>query len=267
LVASDPSLKGRITINIVEPDGTVYWYIRFNTLLDEATVCKKTMNITDTKGYILNSLITYDATRNLIILNPMDLYRPNENYILNISKKVRSLSGKYLKKPVHIMFKLVNNKMTEFEILKSTAEVPKPRKKPHSVKREEIKELMDARAIAAGKERVSKKNEVKPTLPYGTIGIKIHLSAIGLLLMVASLFTQNTNIILGGMALAVLGLAHVLLQLRKKTVLSSLNYAFGVSRFNKGNYQQAQKLFERAITQDPRNDLAEYAADKVEHYV
>jgi Flp pilus assembly protein TadD len=85
--------------------------------------------------------------------------------------------------------------------------------------------------------------------------------------MVASLFTQNAYFIMGGMALAISGLVHVIIQTRKKTVLSSLNYAIGASRFNNGNYRHAQKSFTKAAKLNPRNELAEYALGKVKYYI
>ncbi|MDR2168341.1 MAG: hypothetical protein LBE35_10925 [Clostridiales bacterium] len=264
LKSTDPKLRSRISTNITDPGGAVYWYIRFNTVLDGESVSKHTMNVTDTKGYILNSIITYDATRNLIVLNPMDLYRQNEYYILNISKKVRSAKGNPLKRSVHILFKLVNNEITEFEMLQSTA-VPKARKKPASLKRKEIQELMRVKTYSQDVD--VKKNVGSPTLPFGAIGVKIHWAVIGLLLMVGSMFVQQTFVILGAMSLAALGMLHVLLQLRKKPIKSSLAYTVGVVRFNGGKYKKAQKSFRRATSLNPGNELAEYALNKVEYYL
>jgi hypothetical protein len=264
LRASDPKLASRISTNITDPGGAVYWYIRFNTLLDGESVSKHTMNVTDTKGYILNSIITYDARRNLIVLNPMDLYRQNEYYILNISKKVRSAKGRPLAKSVHILFKLVNNEISEFEMLQSTA-VPKPRKKPASLKRKEIQELLRTKTYSNKVDM--EKNIGSATLPFGPLGVKIHWAVIGLVLMLGSIFVQNTTVIIVAMTLAALGMIHVLMQLRKRTVKSSLAYTMGVIRFNSGKYKKAQKAFAKAINQDPGNELAEYATNKVQYFL
>jgi len=264
LKSNDPNLKTRIATNITDPNGAVYWYIRFNTLLDGESVSKYTMNVTDTKGFILNSIITYDASRNLIVLNPMDLFRQNEFYILNISTKVRSAKGKPLSKPVHILFKLVNNEISEFQMLQNTA-VPKARKKPASVKREEIKELMRVKTYS--KDATVEKSVGQATLPFGSLGIKLHWAIIGLILMMGSIFTQDTYFIIGAMVLAAFGVVHVLLQLRKKEVKSSIAYARGVMRFNSGKYEKARKLLDRAVGLNPKNELAEYAANKVKYFV
>jgi len=265
IAAQNPAMKSKISTNITEPDGNVYWFIRFNISLDPVSVSRSTMNITDTKGYILNSIITYDDTRNLIVLNPMDLYRQNEYYILNVSKKVKSAKGKPLNKSIHILFKIMNNEISEFEILKSTANVPKPRKKPAKMRRQEIQELMTVKAYS--KQVDIQQSVGEAILPYGSLGIKLHWAIIGLTLMTASLFTQSTNLIIGGMAMAVLGLVHIIAQMRRKPIKSSISYAFGVAHFNKGRYPQAQRSFRKALEQDPYNELAEYASSKVKYFL
>ena len=264
LKSTDTTLSTRIAANITDPNGAVYWYIRFNTLLNGETVSKHTMNITDTKGYILNSIITYDASRNLIVLNPMDLYRQNEYYILNISTKVQSAKGKNLSKPVHILFKLVNNEISEFELLKSTA-VPKARKKPSAVKRQEIKELMTVKTYSSGID--VQKNVGQPTLPFASLGIKLHWAIIGLLMMIGSVFAGNTNFIMAGMALAFLGMVHVVMQLRKKEIKAAMAYTIGAARFNRGKYEKAKKALTKATKINPNNELAEYAVNKVQYFI
>ncbi|MCL2576233.1 MAG: tetratricopeptide repeat protein [Defluviitaleaceae bacterium] len=265
IAAQNPNIKGRITTNITEPDGEVHWFIRFNIPLDPTTVNRNTMNITDKKGYILNSIITYDDTRNLIVLNPMDLYRQNESYILNVSKKVRPARGKPLKKSIHILFKIVNNEISEFEILKSTANIPKARKKPSSLRRQEVQELLKSKAYSKDVDVIKKVGS--PTLPYGAIGIKLHLAIIGLSAMTFSLLSQNTIVIIGGMVAALLGFLHIIFQMRKPNIRSAIIYAFGVSAFNKGKYAAAQKSFEKAIEQNHNNELAEYALNKVYYFL
>lgn len=267
VAAQNPNIKGRITTNITEPDGEVHWFIRFNISLDPTTVSRNTMNITDKKGYILNSIITYDDTRNLIVLNPTDLYRQNESYILNVSKKVMPAKGKPLSRSIHILFKIVNNEISEFEILKSTVRVPKARKKPSSVRRAEINELVKSKAYSREVNEVVVKKIGIPTLPYAAIGVKLGFAILGLSLMTASLFSQNTGIIIAGMACAVLGFGHIIFQMRKKPIRSALGYAFGVSAFNRGKYAAAQKHFAKALEQNPYNELAEYAANKTEYYL
>jgi len=264
MMVSDTRLKGKITTNITEPNGTVYWYIRFNTPLDPDSVTKHSMNVTETNGYILNVIITYDSSRNLIVLNPCDLYRQNEYYLLNISTKVRSDKGKPLPKSVHIMFKLKGDEISDFKMIKNTASVPKPRKKPESVRRAEIKELMEARAQ---EEAAPIRTSVgRPTLPYGPVALKMQLALLGMVWMGFSLFFNDFYITLIGLSLLVLGLLHIFIQLAKRRTRSIISYTRGVMRFNRGDYRGAQRLFDKSLAQDPYSDLAKYAVYKVKLY-
>lgn len=268
MMVNDPSLKGKITSNITDPGGSVYWYIRFNTPLDPESVTKHTMNVTERNGYILNTLITYDATRNLIVLNPTDLYRQNEYYILNISKKVRSGKGKSLTKPVYILFKLMNDQISEFQILKDTAQVPKPRKKPVSVRRAEIREYMAAQAFNSENEDTPPKwTGRRPTLPFGQFAVKLQLAILGLIWLVLSFFFGNFYVILAGVCLVILGLAHICVQIVKPRIRAAILYDLGVRRFNIGRYTAAMRLFQKSFKLDSNNEMTQYALVKTEHYI
>ena len=264
LMVSSPGLKDRITTDITDPGGTVYWYIRFNTPLDPDSVTKHSMNVTETNGYIINVIITYDSSRNLIVLNPCDLYRQNEYYLLNISTKVRSDKGKPLPKSVHIMFKLKGDEISEFRMIKNTKGLPKPRKKPERVRRTEIAELMEAWNHETPES--IRKTVGQPTLPYGPVALKMQLAILGLIWMGFSLFFNNLYITLIGLSLVLLGLVHICIQLARRPTRSILNYTWGVMHFNGGRYGAAQRFFEKARNLDPYSDLAKYAAAKVKLY-
>jgi hypothetical protein len=264
LMVSNPGLKDKITTNITDPEGAVYWYIRFNTPLDPSSVTKYSMNVTETCGYILNVIITYDYSRNLIVLNPCDLYRQNEYYLLNISTKVRSDKGKPLPKPVHIMFKLKGDEISEFKVIKNTTGLPKPRKKPESVRRAEIMELMEARFHE--KPKPVNKTVGRPSLPYGPMALRMQLAVLGVIWLGFSLFFNDFYITLIGLSLLMLGFLHICFQLARRRTRSILNYTRGVMHFNRGGYSDAQRLFEKSLRQDPYNDLAKYAAAKTKLY-
>jgi len=266
MMVSNPNLKGKITTNITEPNGQVYWYIRFNTLLDSDSVTKHSMNVTETNGYIINTIITYDATRNLIVLNPCDLYRQNEYYLLNISTKVRSDKGKPLPKSVHIMFKLKGDEISDFKVIKNTAGMPRPRKKPLAVRRAEIMELMEARNNDTPPPNPKKKAAARPVLPYGPVMLRVQLAVLGVIWLGFSLMFNNFYVTLIGLSLVLLGFVHIIAQLTKKRTRSAINYIRGVMHFNKGRYREAQQLFNKAVAQDAKNDLAKYAAGKVKLY-
>ena len=264
MMVNDPALKGKITSKITDPDGTVYWYIRFNTPLDPESVTKHTMNVTETNGYIINMIITYDVTRNLIVLNPMDLYRQNEYYILTVSTKVRSAKGRPLQKPVHIMFKIVGDEISEFQVLKDSVKVPKPRKKPAKVRRAEIMELATTQAEDGV---VGKKDVGMPKLPFGRLSVKVQLAILGLVWLALSLFFNNFYVTLTGVSLLVLGLVHVCAQLAKKQTRAAILYDLDVRRFNAGDYREANVYFKKAAALDPKNELAAFALTKVTQYV
>ena len=264
MMVNNPALKDKITTNITEPDGTVYWYIRFNTPLDPDSVTKHSMNVTQTDGYIINVIITYDSSRNLIVLNPCDLYRQNEYYLLNISTKVRSGKGKPLAKPVHIMFKLKGDEISDFKVVKNTAGLPKPRKKPDNVRRAEIAELMTA--FDYEEPAPTRTTVGQPSLPYGPITLHLQLAILGLIWLTFSLFFNNFYVTLIGLSLLTLGFIHICFQLAKRRTRADINYTRGVILFNKGRYDRAQQYFDRTLELDSQNDLAKYASAKVKLY-
>ena len=265
MMVSNPALKEKITTKITDPDGAVYWYIRFNTPLDPDSVTKHSMNVTQTDGYIINVIITYDPTRNLIVLNPCDLYRQNEYYLLNISTKVRSDKGKPLSKSVHIMFKLKGDEISDFKVIKNTAGLPKPRKKPDAMRRAEIMELMTALDYDEGP-APPQKTVGQPSLPYGPITLHLQLAVLGLIWMTFSFFFNNFYVTLIGLSLVMLGFVHICVQLTKRRTRAAINYTRGVMQFNKGKYNQAQRFFDKSLALDANSDLAKYASAKVKLY-
>ena len=262
---TDPGLSGKIKTNIVEPDGTIYWYIRFNMSLDPSSVSKYTMNVTEKNGYILNTIITYDTKKNVIVLNPTDLYRQNEYYLLNISTKVKSSGGNHLKKSVHVLFKLVDDRISEFEILKNTAKLPRPRKKPASVRRAERQEL-NAAKIYADPSAINK-SIGHPSLPFGPLRINPLIAFAGVLLLGGSIYLENFYFQLAALVICFIGILHIVLQSSRREARSAFNYSIGVFLFNLSKYKAAIKRFERALLLDPNNELAEYAIDKVANYI
>ena len=72
IATSDPKLKDKIQINLEGPIDNVYWYIRFNIPLDEESVNDKTMEVTDTEGYIMRTDISYQGKHNRIVISPLD---------------------------------------------------------------------------------------------------------------------------------------------------------------------------------------------------
>jgi len=275
MTMNDPSLRGKVTSRITDPGGVVYWYIRFNVLLDAASVTKRSMNVTDIKnGYIMHVIITYDNTRNLIVLNPMDLYRQNDYYMLNVSRKVRSNKGRPMQKPVHIMFKIVGDKISDFEVIKDTARIPRPKKKPESVRRAEMREFMtqdepppEENAENAVESEKPEKPKARPQLPFGKISVQVQLAVLGLVWLGLSLFFNNFFVTLSGIILLFLGLIHLVAQLAKKQIRSTIYYDLGVRRFNAGNYPAANIYFKKSFALNPKNEMAQFGLKKSEKYL
>lgn len=263
IAANDPSLRGKIRVDIKDMSQGVYWYIKFNIPLDPASVSKHTMKVTETNGYILNSIFTYTEVDNMIVISPIDPYLPNEFYILTVTTDVRSAKGNNLKKEIHVLFKLIENKVTEFQILKSTVKVPEPRVKPESEKRK------TAEAVAKYYSFTNEvKNKVKPDrLPFADMRINVLLGILGLALVLASLYIDWFIFTVISSVLCATGILHIIVQLLKKELQASILYNLGVMNFNRGKYKKADKRFKSSARLDPNNEYTEYALNKVTFYL
>lgn len=92
--------------NLKFKTGKFVWQIRFNTALDPTTVNNINLYVTTLDRIPLSTSITYDATSNMIEIEPLDSYSKNESYILHITTNVKSRGGKALKQPINIQFKI-----------------------------------------------------------------------------------------------------------------------------------------------------------------
>ena len=82
------------------------WQVRFNTTLDPRTVNNTTMYVTTANQTPIKTHIIYNSIDNVIEITPLDEYNPNEAYLLNITKQVKSLGGKHLKNAIQVQFKV-----------------------------------------------------------------------------------------------------------------------------------------------------------------
>jgi len=263
LAASDPGLAGKMKVDIDDPTQTVSWYIRFNLALDTESVSRKTMRVAETNGYILDTEISYSAQDKAIRLEPREMYEQNAFYILYISGKVKSEKGNPLRKKIHILFKLTDNRISEFRMLKPTEKVPKPRKKPAHLRRP----LPPPNAPKAfTQEKKIAKSVEKGKLPFAGIKVNIWVAVAGIAVMGISLGLMNMYAAMAGIGICVLGLIIVAVQLAKPSVRSVIAYNRGAALFNAGKYAQADKVFEQALLLDETNELAEYAARKVKYF-
>lgn len=258
---SIPSLKEKIHTKLDGSLDTIYWYIRFNIPLDERTVSIKTMNVTDTDGYIMRTEITYSNEQNTIIISPIDSYEQNRYYLLNISKKVKSLSGQRLKSKIHILFKLINNQISEYRILKKNVTVPKPKPRTRNYDKEQIRSKIYTFDQTIFEESPEGK------LPSMDLDINVILGVIGLLLVLGSLVFQSFLFTTVSVVICLAGIGHIVYQIAQKEVRSVLVYNKGVREFNKEKYQQAEISFKKSLMYNANNEYAEYAVNKVSFYL
>ena len=257
LATSIPSLKDKIKVDLDGELDTVYWYIRFNVPLDEKTVSHKSMDVTDTEGYIMRTDIHYNKEINRIVITPLDSYEQNRYYLLNISNKVRSAGGKQLRVPIHIMFKLMDNQISEYEILKSTVKVPKPKPRPANY---------GAKNTTA-RVYTFENDSTEDQLKYARIKFNPFLGIIGLVMAFASFFISAPVLTVGSAVIALGGILHIVLQIIKKELRSLVYYNLGAWYFNEERYKKAQKALNKASRLDPQNEMAEYAVSKIGFYV
>ncbi len=261
---SIPSLKGKIHVDINEPTERAYWYIRFNIPLNKSSVNRDTMNVTDTDGYIMRTYISYDENDNLIVIVPLDSYEQNRFYLLNISKQVQSAKGQNLKNEIHILFKLLDNRISQFEILKRTAKVPTPRPRPANYDQLNTKSKVYSfeKENTAVSERAS--NDV---LPFAPMKINVLLGLAGLIAVLVSFQLNIQLLIIASIIACAAGLAHIVLQLSKREFRSALAYNRGVMCFNSEKYRKANILFKKSVSLNEENEFAEYALNKVSFYL
>ena len=257
---SIPSLENKVQTNIKGPADVVYWYIRFNIQLDEESVSGKTMNVTDTDGYIMRTVISYKPKHNVISVSPLDTYEENRYYLLNISRQVRSAKGKHLRSTIHILFKLLEGKVTDFKVLDKDAQVPLPKPRPKDY---------DTRPKSTTPNHFERQYiDSSPPGTMATVGFFINpiLGFLGLVTVGAGAFMLNQAVMIIGLVVCVAGVIHITVQLRNAELRSTLAFNKGVRLFNRERYRAADKAFRRALDINPKNQLAKHGIRKAEIY-
>ena len=254
LATTDPRLKDKVSIELSGNVERVYWYIKFNIALDETTVTQRNMSVTDTEGYIMRTNMRYDSDENRIVVSPLESYIEGIYYLLNISKQVKSARGNPMKREIHILFKLQNGQISEYELLKSTVKAPKPVARPKNY------ETMMAKKYSA--KSVDQKFS-KDDLDYKELNINILLCILGILFMLVSFYLSNTILILTALLICIAGVVHVCVQAFKATFRAAIQYNLGVMHFNNGNYAKAAKRINKAAKITPRDEEIEFAQTKI----
>ena len=186
LMADNPGLKDKISVHVPDGSDKVFWYIRFNLSLDPKSVNPKTMKVMDSKGFILETEISYSPEFNLIVISPVDAFEKNEFYILKIRGNVRSEKKQKLKNEINILFKLLNGEVSGFEVLKRTVALPKLRPRPTNY-------LTDKPDSVTPVKKYTSFGTAKPgpehgKLPFSPIRINVWIGVAGLFLTIISLF-------------------------------------------------------------------------------
>ena len=258
IASNIPGLKDKIISHIQDGKDTIYWYIQFNVPLDKNTVSHKTMSITDTSGYIMRTDISYMEGKHIIVISPLDSYEENVYYLLNITKKVKAESGRKMKTKIYILFKLMNNQISEYKILKSNVEVPKPKPRPKNYDqiRSRVYSFDQTPFVEAGKDK----------LPPMKMSVNVVAGVLGIIIMGCYFFFLDPIFLFGGFVVCLLGIAHIIYQIRQKKFRSLMAYNKGVRYFNKEKYPLAEACFKKAQGLDQNNEEAEYALNKVGYF-
>jgi hypothetical protein len=260
---SIPSLQNKVKAKIEGSTDLIYWYLRFNLELDEESVSGKTMNVTDTEGYIMRTIISYKPKHNVISVSPLDTYEEDRFYLLNISKKVRSAKGRYLRSTIHILFKLIGGKVSDFKVLDKGVTIPPPKPRPPDY---------DAWQKSKSNTPTHFEKEYIDRSPPGKMAsvsffVNPALGFLGLIAAGAGALLLNMTVMIAGFGLCVAGVGHIIWQLRDRELRSNFQFNRGVRFFNRGRYRAAKQAFGRALDTNPRNELAKHGIKKAEIYL
>lgn len=99
-------LENKVRQDMKYKTGNFVWKIKFNVPLDPKTVNNVNLYVTSMNLSPLRTAIRYNSMENEIEIEPLEPYAQKESYILNITTNVTSLSGKPLKEPLQVQFKI-----------------------------------------------------------------------------------------------------------------------------------------------------------------
>jgi hypothetical protein len=99
-------LEGKVKQDLKYKTGNFLWKVKFNVPLDPKTVNNVNLYVTTENLSPLKTAIRYNSLENIIEIEPLEPYAQDETYILNITTNVTSLSGKALREPQQLRFKI-----------------------------------------------------------------------------------------------------------------------------------------------------------------
>ena len=99
-------LEGKVKQDLKYKTGNFLWKVKFNVPLDPKTVNNVNLYVTTENLSPLKTAIRYNSLENTIEIEPLEPYAQDETYILNITTNVTSLSGKAMREPQQLRFKI-----------------------------------------------------------------------------------------------------------------------------------------------------------------
>jgi hypothetical protein len=225
------------------------------------SVSEQTMEVTDTDGYIMRTDIAYHDDQCRIAISPLDSYEQNRFYLLNISTQVRSARGQHLKSKIHILFKLYDNKVSEYKIMRKDAKLPKSKPRPTDYDARQAKRPPNKLDIELGTDTSSDR------IAIINVQINLWVGIISVVLLLVGLIMRSLPMILVSAGFCACGAAHILIQIRDKITLSRILYNRGARRFNREQYQEAKMAFTKSVEANPNNEMAKYGLHKVEFFI
>ncbi|MCL2386317.1 MAG: hypothetical protein FWC89_02095 [Defluviitaleaceae bacterium] len=257
---SDPKLKDKIKVDLTGNADHIFWHIRFNLPLDPSTVNEKSMEVTDTEGYVMRTDISYHAGSNQIAISPLDTYEEQRYYLLKISKKVRSAKGQNLKTIINVLFKLEQRRIAEYRTMREDVPVPESRPRPPNY--DEMQKDYVPNDLDNYMDNLPLRTKMAPE----SVMINPLLAIAGFITVLIAFFVANTIAIIVGIILSILGAAHFYAQWKNKVIRGKMLYNKGVRHFNKMQYQLAKAAFKKALDTNPANELARYGLVRVGIY-
>ena len=102
----DESVQNKVHQRLKFRTGKFVWKVKFNIPLDPRTVNNNNLYVMTTNNIPLPTNIRYNSETNEIEVEPTDAYSSEEEYVLNLTTRVRSAGGNYLKNPIKVQFKI-----------------------------------------------------------------------------------------------------------------------------------------------------------------
>ena len=101
-----PEDKNKIKQDLKFRTSKFIWKVAFNVELNPESVSNSTVSVMNMNKIPIKTNISYNLNSKCIEIEPLEPYADNESYILIVSNKVQSKTGKYLKRAMQVQFKI-----------------------------------------------------------------------------------------------------------------------------------------------------------------